>query len=99
MTIDTYKEIRLAQVRSSIAMKAVCVVRTKASGCTIASLDRLLTIARRDFPQLQDEDVRVVHFGGQSRKGTWGIEFDCPGNPSVASIAGWVPIPELETPL
>jgi hypothetical protein len=107
--MEVIKEIRLAYSRMSsnmswvngkeemtmieVDMKAVCVVRSKAYGCTLTKLVQMAAIARQDFPDLKDEDIRVVQFGGDSFRGTWGIEFDG-GNLTVAPPS-WRSIPEL----
>jgi hypothetical protein len=107
--MELIKEIRLAYSRDSVSMSwlngreettvkkidcsAVFVIRSMSYGCTIASLAQMVESARQDFPDLKDEEVRVVHFGGDSFRGTWGIEFDG-GSLSVAP-PGWRSIPEL----
>ena len=36
--------------------------------------------AKKDFPDLVPENVRVEKYGGESRKNMWGIEFLVRGN-------------------
>jgi hypothetical protein len=39
---------------------------------------RLYEEALNDFPKLTPDKVRVIHFGGDRYRYTWGIEFDWP---------------------
>jgi hypothetical protein len=45
------------------------------------SLDKFLALVeegKKDFPMLSPEYVKIVHFGGDNYRYTWGIEFDWP---------------------
>lgn len=105
--LKVVKEIRLAKYRKSVNWScdrgesveqvwcgAIAVVRRNCYGLTAASAMELAEIAKADFPGLKPEDCRIIHFGGVSYKGTFGIEFDC-GDLAIAPD-GWVEISELE---
>ncbi|MBI2121034.1 MAG: hypothetical protein HYT94_05420 [Parcubacteria group bacterium] len=57
---------------------ARCVVRTNCYGSQLSFFLELFEEAKKDFPTLTPEDVRVIHFGGQFYSGTFGIEFTPP---------------------
>ena len=47
-------------------------------GKNIAAIQQLVTIARQDFPFLQDSQINVQRYGGSRYKGMTGIEFSVP---------------------
>ncbi len=52
-----------------------CVVRVEWYGGTWDVFQDLVGEARKDFPELQDNQIVVVKFGGTAYKQTYGIEF------------------------
>ena len=69
--------------------KSVCVIRTRTYAHSLAYFNKLLAVARETFPDLDDKDVEVQKYGGDTIKRTCGIEFsvaltECP--PGYSSI-------------
>lgn len=59
------------------------IVRTRTYAESLAYFDELFAEAQKDFPALMRSDVSVKHYGGDSIKGTYGIEFTIPANLTV----------------
>ncbi len=57
-----------------------CVVRTGTYTSSVAHINRILAEATEDFPDLDLEKVKIVHYGGIRYKGTYGLEFDVDGD-------------------
>jgi hypothetical protein len=70
------KEVRLEQQNSDRTIPAICVIRTNCYSSQWSFLFKLVAAAKADFPDLQDEMIRVVHFAGRHYAGTFGIEFE-----------------------
>lgn len=51
------------------------VVRSNCYGSQLSYIKKLVRAAKKTFPQLTDDDIRVVHFGGDRYARTYGIEF------------------------
>lgn len=54
----------------------VIVIRESSYGSKFDKFERLFSIAKRDFPNLNSQDVEVVHFAGKYYARTFGIEFE-----------------------
>lgn len=52
------------------------IVRRPDYGSKVEDINELAEIAKRDFPQLDDNVLDLIHYGGQRYKGTYGIEFN-----------------------
>ena len=52
-----------------------CVIRTNCYGRTVEYFKKLITEAKKDDPNLSDEDIDIVQFAGQRYARTYGIEF------------------------
>ncbi|MGL5719894.1 MAG: hypothetical protein ACRCYP_03760 [Alphaproteobacteria bacterium] len=97
------KEIRLAGSKpnpnnpeeSPWKYDAVCVIRSNCYGSSLSTFLEYLAIAQETYPTLRPEDVRVVHFGGQRYKRTFGIEFKPPTGGGFVPD-GWGEIGEVE---
>jgi hypothetical protein len=75
--------------------KAIGVVRTSTYAKSLNYFMLLAAAVRETFPDVKDEDLRVVHFGGNYYKGTMGLEFDIK-EPCTTCPEGWAAIHELE---
>lgn len=64
------KEVYKQEGRSPIF-----ILRKNTYSSTLAKFLELYNEARKEFPNLQTDEVRVVHFGGERYKYTFGIEF------------------------
>lgn len=54
--------------------RCLCILMT-GYGSPFSKFVGLVAEARKDFPNLKDEDIEVVQFGGSHHKRFWGIEF------------------------
>lgn len=73
------KEVRpIYKGSDGYVRNAICVIRTNCYGSEWSFLSKLVAQAKVDFPGLQDEAIRVVHFGGVQYSGTFGVEFEPP---------------------
>ena len=72
----------------------VCVIRSRNYGSSLAKFLYFAREARKDYPHLKDEDIKVVHYGGDRISGTFGIEFEPPKENLV--LDGWTEIHSLE---
>jgi hypothetical protein len=59
-----------------------CVIRTDMFHHSLEFFVGLDAIAKQDFPELRS-DVTVVHFADRHYGGTFGIEFEAPGNVKI----------------
>lgn len=57
-----------------------CVIREDSYDNTFAKLQSLVAEAKRDFPDLNDSNIRVVVYDGDRIKRQMGIEFNRPNN-------------------
>ena len=57
---------------------AMCCVRTNCYGSQFSFLRKLVEEARGDFPELGEEDIKIVQFGGERFSGTFGLQFQPP---------------------
>lgn len=55
-----------------------CVIRTNTYKSDLSYFMNLFEEARKDFPDLKLDEVKVEHYGGDRHKGIFGIEFDRP---------------------
>lgn len=53
-------------------------VYTNTNGTSVTKVAEFTQIAKEDFPDLKDEDIRVVFFTGIRRKGLLGVRFQVP---------------------
>jgi hypothetical protein len=58
------------------------ILRTPTYARSLAHFERLYAEAQKDYPNLAREQVDVTHYGGDSYKGTFGIEFDVTTEPT-----------------
>ena len=58
------------------------VIRERNYDNRFSKFQALVQEAKSDFPYLTDEDIEIVHYGGGSYSGTWGIEFPAHGVPN-----------------
>ena len=86
------KEIRLAKER----YEAICVVRSDCYGSKLNYIHQLAAAAKETYPNLTDNDIRVVRLGGDRYARTFGIEFDCPDPTARVVPHGWTEIEQLE---
>lgn len=56
----------------------VCVIRTNTYAHTVNHILMLGQEMQKDFPDLLMGNARVVQYGGNRQKGTFGIEFEMP---------------------
>jgi TRAP-type mannitol/chloroaromatic compound transport system substrate-binding protein len=99
------KEIRLEKVREEVnpetnqrwISNARCVVRTNCYGSSLSMFKQLADVAKEAYPELKDEDIKIVQFGGQAYKRTFGIEFTPIDGKTI--LDGWMEIRELESTL
>lgn len=54
------------------------VVRSRCYASTFGYLQKLIELAKEDFPFLKDEDFEVKRYGGIHYKSTFGVEFTIP---------------------
>lgn len=54
---------------------AIGVLRTRTYAHTLKFFMGLVEVAKKDFPDLKDEDIEIVHFEGKRYRGQFGIEF------------------------
>jgi hypothetical protein len=92
------KEIRLTRVVDGYTHSSVSVLRGTHYGGSITAINKWVAIAKETYPELSDDSIRVVQFGGDSYRGTFGIEFNTPGD-GLTAPDGWAIIPELEKTL
>jgi hypothetical protein len=102
MTRQIIKEIRLECLRTlqgqePYTAEAICVVRSNCYGCSVSTINQFAAVAKQTYPDLKDEDIRVVQFGGESYARTYGIEFKPPDGKTLHD--GWRAIHELEKTL
>lgn len=71
--------------------KGMVVLRTDSYGNSLAFFDYLFAEAKKDFPNLERENVQVTHYAGTRFARTFGIEFKATNIPS-----GYDRIRELE---
>lgn len=53
-------------------------INTNNYSASIASVNAMADVAKQDFPNLTDNDIDVVVFGGQHKKGITGLHFRVP---------------------
>ena len=78
------KEIHISKVGD----KAIVQLYTQSYGKSIHHLNSLFTEAKKDFPNLDDKDVELVVFGGDSKKYIHGIRFLIPQSWIAKDIKG-----------
>jgi hypothetical protein len=98
------KEIRLTRTRpnpnnpeSGELWKdsAIAVVREDSYGSSLTKFDRLFETLQETFPDADRDSVKVVHYGGNRIKGTFGLEWEVYYDVYEAP-SGWNVISELE---
>jgi len=52
-----------------------CAISTNCYGSSLAFLQELFAEAKKDFPHLQEADMEVVLYGGNTRRHIYGLEF------------------------
>lgn len=51
------------------------VIRTDCYNSELSHFMLLFQEAKKDFPDLKEEQIEIKHYGGRCYKGTYGIEF------------------------
>lgn len=69
------KEIRLTKTKDTLT---IGVIRNPNYGSPLNWFTEAANIAKADFPELTDNDIKIVQYGGSYYKGTFGIEFTLP---------------------
>ena len=100
--IKFIREVRRAQKAKpatrtqpqQFACSPFCIVRSDCYGSHLDYIHELVKAARVDFPDLQDEDIEVIQFGGRHYKNTFGIQFRAASDSLVP--ASYREINELE---
>lgn len=57
-------------------------LRTSTYNCSLDYFDTLYEEAKKDFPELNKEDVSIVKYGGERCNHMYGIEFVTVGAPT-----------------
>jgi len=52
-----------------------CVIRTNSYSSSLSYFNELIEIAKNDFPELIDDNIEIVQYGGERIKRIFGIEF------------------------
>jgi hypothetical protein len=102
MSRQIYKEIRFECLKPDPnnpnaepwVIAACCVVRSNCYGSLLDTILEYAAIARQTYPNLRDEDIRIIHFGGQIYARTFGIMFVPEDGKTLHE--GWTAIKELE---
>jgi len=68
-----------------------CVIRTNAHAHSFGYFKMLVVEAKKDVPDVNEDEIEIVLFGGRHYKHTFGIEFEC-----VAKPDGYEEIDKLE---
>jgi len=58
------------------------IIRTDCYNSSIGHFLKLFSAAKENFPELKENDVDVVHYGGHSYRYTFGIEWNSNIKPS-----------------
>lgn len=69
------KEIRLTKIGATKDTLTIGVIRNPGYGSYLNWFIEAANIAKSDFPELTDNDIKIVQYGGSYYKGTFGIEF------------------------
>jgi len=85
------KEFRPRKAGTNIAPKGI--VRSLGGSHGLEKAMEMFEAAKKDFPTLDHCDVDVVKFGGDSYRGTMGIEFR---SPVEVAPDGWSVISKLQ---
>lgn len=62
------------------------VIRTNTYGSQLSMFLELAAIAKQDFPYLTEDNIEIVHYGGERYAKTFGIEFPAHGVPDDYQI-------------
>jgi hypothetical protein len=89
------KEIRLTREVDGHRHQSISVIRANHYGNNVALINEWAAIAKQTYPDLQDQDIKVVQYGGDRYARTFGIEFPTPGD-GLTAPDGWTAIQELE---
>ena len=82
------------ETKENVKVGTVGVIRFPHYGSYLNQFIEAANIAKADFPYLTDADIKVVHYGGDRYKGTFGIEFNLPDMESAPE--GYSEIHQLE---
>lgn len=58
------------------AVNGYCIIKSNTYAHTVEYVNSLVSIAKQDFPGLQDKDINVKVFNSDRWKSQTGIEFD-----------------------
>jgi len=53
----------------------ICIIYSKSYYSNLDKFIDFFKIAKKDFPDLTEKDIKIVRFGGRFKKGIFGIEF------------------------
>ena len=87
--MNIIKEMRLARTepatkdREERQVGCIGIIRLNHYGSQFNWLLEIVNEAKKDFPHLKDEDIKVVHYGGIYYKGTFGVEFHLPDSTTL----------------
>jgi hypothetical protein len=95
-SLEIEKPETKGEVLTVIDIPAYCVVRTNSYGFSIAAAAKLAAAARETYPNLGNEELEIVQFGGSNYLGTFGIIFPCPDKGCLMAPEGWNVIDRLE---
>ncbi|MCH7493013.1 hypothetical protein IID19_05535 [Patescibacteria group bacterium] len=87
-------------IREFVPEKKLCVIRTLTGDHSLQYFKELFAEAQKDFPNLKDEDVKIVHYRGGKRLdyrvSTRGIEFTID---SETAPDGYTEAPFIDRPV
>lgn len=71
-----------------------CAIRADSYNNDLQHISNLFEEAKKDFPQLEPSNVKVVQYGGRHIKRIFGLEFDVPANARVPTT--YIGVSEFE---
>ena len=67
-----------SETKANVKVGTVGIIRFNHYGSGLDVINQAAAIAKKDFPCLTDEKIKVVQYGGDRYRGTFGIEFNLP---------------------
>jgi len=74
--------------------REIVVLRTDTYVSLLTHFDKLFAQAKKDFPTLERDAIRIVQFGGERYRYTFGIEFNLPESAKIPK--GYSELKKLE---
>ena len=78
--VDKYMKMPMRKYVKEVAPeyngKQRVIVRFDHYGCMLAGLLQLVKVAKSDFPEIEDADIEIIHYGGERIARYFGIEFN-----------------------